>query len=663
MSVRARLATVFGLIPTLAIAALSLYRPAELQPVEHAIYDAMLRAVPAVAPNGRVVIVDVDERSLTTVGQWPWRRDLVAMLVSELRKQGAGVVALDIIFAERDRYDGIAVAPDVVLANALAHGGVVLGYGMTFDAGDPGRGPIEQRCTLHPVGLITLGRQDSAAGTPYFQATGAVCSLPMLSKAAGASGFLNAAPDPDGILRRIPLLIELAGRVYPSLGVAAVSKLTGATDLTLRVDHVNASTLLLATPATHGDDGESAASPGTGTASLPPVDVPLDGKGNLLLRYRGGKRTFPYLSAVDVLNGRVSRNMIAGNLVLVGTTALGNREVVSTPLDTLFTGVEVQATVADNLLRRDFVRRHESGVLLETFGVLVLGLATTVLVARGGHASGAAGVLSGTAAMWAGSVWLLSSKGLFVSPLYPSLSLGAALVASIVAGLTVERRRADRARSQREASKRLMVQTLLSLTEIRDKETGRHSRRTQAYTRVLAQELARHPDYADYLTPERVDLLATLAPLHDIGKVGVPDHVLNKPGALTPEEMAEMRLHPVHGRDVILKAERETGIRDDLTLAIAKDIVYTHHERWDGKGYPQGLSGAVIPIPGRVMALVDVYDAVLTRKLYAASLSQEETIALIVKGRGTHFDPAVVDAFLRVAPILASLSESADLND
>src|SRR4029079_12911025 len=112
-------------------------------------------------------------------------------------------------------------------------------------------------------------------------------------------------------------------------------------------------------------------------------------------------------------------------------------------------------------------------------------------------------------------------------------------------------------------SQRLMVQSLLSLTEVRDAETGRHSRRTQQYARVLAVQLSANPAFSDYLTPERIDLLASLAPLHDIGKVGVPDRLLNKPGMLTAEELVEMRKHPVHGRDVILKTEQEVGVRDD----------------------------------------------------------------------------------------------------
>jgi putative two-component system response regulator len=232
----------------------------------------------------------------------------------------------------------------------------------------------------------------------------------------------------------------------------------------------------------------------------------------------------------------------------------------------------------------------------------------------------------------------------------------ATLAVLTLARFMVERRRAVSAGRDAIAAQRLMVQTLLSLTEARDAETGRHSRRTQQYARLLAGPLATHPAFRDYLTSERIDLLASLAPLHDIGKVGVSDRVLNKPGPLTPEEAVEMRSHPELGRDVILRAEARVGVRDDVTLQIAKDIVYTHHERWDGTGYPQGLRGTDIPIPGRIMAVVDVYDAVRARSLYSACRSHEETVDLIVKGKHSHFDPDVVDAFLSVSASFEAVS-------
>jgi adenylate cyclase len=312
--------------------------------------------------------------------------------------------------------------------------------------------------------------------------------------------------------------------------------------------------------------------------------------------------------------------------------------------------VEIQATVADNLLAQDFLRRSALGTTLETLVVFALGVAMAALVARIGVGPGLAAASASVVALWCGSGWLLSTQGLFLSPLSSTAAVVGAAAAMTLAKVKVERGRADQASHEKTAAQRLMVQALLSLTEVRDAETGRHSRRTQQYARLLAEQLATQPEFHSYLTRERIDLLASLAPLHDIGKVGVPDHVLNKPGALTPEEQAEMRRHPALGREVILKAEGRVGVRDDATLQMAKDIVYTHHERWDGGGYPQGLKGDAIPVAGRVMAVVDVYDAVHARALYSASMSHDDTVALIVNGKGTHFDPAVVDAFLTVAP-------------
>jgi putative two-component system response regulator len=272
---------------------------------------------------------------------------------------------------------------------------------------------------------------------------------------------------------------------------------------------------------------------------------------------------------------------------------------------------------------------------------------------------GAAVAAGGLIAFWFGAVWLLASRGVFVSALFPTLGWTASFAMVSLASFIVERRRATTAGTERTAARTLMIQAMLSLTEVRDAETGRHSRRTQRYTKLLAEALSSHPRFREYLTPERVELLAGLAPLHDIGKVGVPDSVLNKPGALTPDELAEMRRHPVYGRDVILKAEQNALVRDDEVLSLAKAIVYTHHERWDGTGYPDGIKGEAIPIPGRIVAVVDVYDAVTTRTLYKPSMPHDKAIAFIVSGKGTHFDPDVIEAFVRVAVAFKAASDEA----
>jgi adenylate cyclase len=620
-----RLVLLCGLLPTILVAVVSLCRPPFFANLEYAAYDRLLRAAPTRPPGGRIVIVDVDERSLSAIGQWPWRRDIVARLIARLRGLGASTIALDVIFAESDRSEAAGVNPDRALADTLRAGGVVLGYAMTFEQPSS----RSTACVQHPLGIALIRRGDETADDPFFQATGAICSLPILTEAAGASGFLNAAPDPDGRLRRVPLLLALGGRVHPGLALAAVIAGTGAHDISVRVHNVNAASLLL--------DHRT---------------VPLDGKSNLLVRYRGPKHTFPYVSAADVLNGEAGPEAFKDKIVFVGTTALGTREVVATPIDTLFAGVEVQATVADNLLQEDFIRRPEYGPALETQIVLGLGIFAALLVGRLGLAWGGLGVAICLAVVWGGAVALMSGSGAFVSPVFPTLGLISAYGAMAIARLIVERRRADQSGHDRIMSQRLMVQTLLSLTEARDLETGRHSRRTQQYARIIGGQLATHPEFKGYLTPERLELLASLAPLHDIGKVGVPDRLLHKPGPLTDEEMVEMRKHPLHGRDVIVQAERDAGAADDVILAMAKDIVYTHHEKWDGTGYPQGLRGAAIPIVGRVISLVDVYDAITSHRVYRGPMSHDDAVAFIVERKGTHFDPVVVDAFVEIAAVL-----------
>ena len=194
----------------------------------------------------------------------------------------------------------------------------------------------------------------------------------------------------------------------------------------------------------------------------------------------------------------------------------------------------------------------------------------------------------------------------------------------------------------------MILHALTSLTETRDYETGAHLVRCSRYARALGETLASHPKFRKFLTPETVDLIARLAPIHDIGKVGVADRTLRKSGPLSDEEREEMSRHPIYGRDVIARTEERVGVRDDFLLKLAKEIVYSHHERWDGSGYPEGLGGEAIPVAGRMVALVDVYDALSSARVYKGALPHDEVVQAIAAGRGVHFDPEMVDAFLRI---------------
>lgn len=191
------------------------------------------------------------------------------------------------------------------------------------------------------------------------------------------------------------------------------------------------------------------------------------------------------------------------------------------------------------------------------------------------------------------------------------------------------------------------ILAMASLAETRDNDTGNHLRRTQHYIRLLGEQLMSHPRFSAFLSRDVVRTLYKCAPLHDIGKVGIPDAVLLKPGRLDAEELAVMRRHPELGRNAILSAQETTG-EEVAFLEIALDIVYSHHEKWDGTGYPEGLVGDAIPIAARLMALADVYDALISERVYKSGYSHERASEIIAEGRGSHFDPEVVDAFFAV---------------
>ena len=187
---------------------------------------------------------------------------------------------------------------------------------------------------------------------------------------------------------------------------------------------------------------------------------------------------------------------------------------------------------------------------------------------------------------------------------------------------------------------------MASLAETRDQETGFHIRRTQHYIRALCEKLASNSKFKAFLTDEVIELLFKSAPLHDIGKVGVPDSILKKRGPLTPSEIKTMERHAIFGRDAILLAEKQLG--STSFLRFAREITHSHHEKWDGSGYPEGLRGPEIPISGRLMALADVYDALISKRVYKDAFPHEEASRIIINNRGTHFDPDMVDAFVEI---------------
>ncbi len=191
------------------------------------------------------------------------------------------------------------------------------------------------------------------------------------------------------------------------------------------------------------------------------------------------------------------------------------------------------------------------------------------------------------------------------------------------------------------------ILAMASLAETRDSDTGNHIRRTQYYVQALAKNLQRHPRFSHFLTDRNITTLFKSAPLHDIGKVGIPDRILLKPGRLDAFEFEIMKTHTTVGRDAIAHAERSLGTNVAF-LSLAKEIALSHQEKWDGSGYPEGLAGDAIPISARLMALADVYDALISRRVYKDGMSHEQAFEIIFANKGSHFDPDIVDSFVLI---------------
>jgi len=322
-----------GAAVVVLVVCIFLVRPGPVARVDDKVFDLLTGLVSRGKPSGRVVIVEIDEKSLAELGRWPWPRDLLGLLVRRILDRGAATVVLDMMFHEEDRgtpsarpakgnaYLGSSTNDDV-LAGVLSEKPVVLGYAFRFD----GAPASPSTCVLQPLPLAVIGPNESW-GTAFFHAPGALCSVPQLSKAAAGNGFLNAAPDSDGKLRRVPLVMESGEQQYASLALSAFNVYQRVSSMQLILNKREASRLRVGTQV-----------------------IRLEGPSSMRLRFYGARRTFPYISAASVLKDRLPKEILQGKIAIIGGSALGLPNPVVTALDPQFPEVEVQATAIDNLL-------------------------------------------------------------------------------------------------------------------------------------------------------------------------------------------------------------------------------------------------------------------------------------------------------------------------
>lgn len=623
-----------GLLLTSGAILLYLFPPLFLQQTEYLMYDNLLASRISPPQTTVPVMVGIDDASLKIYGQWPWPRYRIAALVQRLNGLGADVVALDFIMPEADR-----TSPEVImleqqrdfgakisesrfaqqdgnsqqLAKALSEGKSILGYYFDFNNNLPGTPEL-------PEEMVVVSSNTNQIAWP--KPVGVLRSIPTLTSAASCEGFTNAQHDLDGVLRRVPIMAYYQGKYFPSLAFGALLK--AASDRKIRLPNDGSENVLI----------------------WGKRQIPLDRSGNIMIDFRSGSNVFQYISAKDILSGAPTTVDLHGKILFIGAWAQGLGDIHQIPGGQTLSGLQVHATIVDNILSGTFISRPDWSRGAELFAILLLGITATGLFCRTGFVISLLTVFAGVAAVYLGSRQLLISEGIYLSPLMPIAVL--LLVMSVLSLIKygIEARNVlQRNRDLIEAQDAIII-SMSSLAEARDEETGGHILRTKYYVEILARQLATLPTYNN-LDENIIDLLAKSAPLHDIGKVGIPDYILHKPTPLSEEEYEIMKTHTLIGADALNRAISGTAHPENLDfLRFAQQMIESHHEKWDGSGYPHGLKGTDIPLAGRLMALADVYDALVSRRVYKRDYSHEEAKEIILGEAGQYFDPDVIAAFV-----------------
>ncbi|WP_319584927.1 adenylate/guanylate cyclase domain-containing protein [uncultured Pseudodesulfovibrio sp.] len=408
-----------GVSVTIIIMALYISQPKFLHLLNLKIYDNYLRQYHQPAATQVPVIIDLDEKSLSELGQWPWPRYRVALLLKYLTAYGATAVASDIIFSEPDRTSPAIMQQDVkrelridmdftglpkdlmdydrLLAYNLRGGPYILGYDFNH-----GITPKEHDCLVRPAKVAVLSPPDAPSPHDFLlKGEGMICPIPVLAEAAPESGFITTTPDLDSVYRRVPLLYSYDGQFYPSLALATLMQATDRENIVLKMSPV-----------------------GIESIRFNDMVIPTDARGQLLINYRGPSRTFEYISASDVLNRKLAPGSLRGRIAFIGTSASGLKDIRATPLDPGFPGVEAHATIVDNILSGQLLSVPDWAPGLEFLGMLAGGLVTTFLLMWARASWIILPVLCMGGAMWYGSVLFYQEQRFFISPMYSYINLG-----------------------------------------------------------------------------------------------------------------------------------------------------------------------------------------------------------------------------------------------
>ncbi len=413
-----------GFTITLIVAATYVFKPVYFKLLENKLYDVFLLNAHSKYKETRVAIVNIDEYSLETFGQWPWPRYRVALLLKKIQMAGALAVGNDILFGEPDgtspavikkilkrdlhidvEFKGLPpelMDNDQLFSNVLGTGPFTLGYSFYFKGDEIN---ARQAPGLPRLKISEVRQAGAAAAMTYMISAGHVIPpLPDFLKQCPYAGFMNTLTDSDGVLRRVPLLISWQGKIYPHLSLA---------------------TLLVALKGRIPDPMVKVSRGGIESLKIGNTIVPLEAGGSVLVNYKGPSHTFPYLSAGHVLEDKIPPGFLENKIVFLGSSAAGLMDIRVSPLDEVFPGVEVNATIVDNILNQDFITIPDWIPGMELFLILFWGIVTTFLIGWADARLMLPVMLMLAAGAWYSSLWFLKTRQIWVSPFFPILGLAA----------------------------------------------------------------------------------------------------------------------------------------------------------------------------------------------------------------------------------------------
>ncbi|MCK4440534.1 MAG: CHASE2 domain-containing protein, partial [Sulfurovaceae bacterium] len=563
-----------------------------VQIIDYLLYDFTVgKFYQEAKQDSYVVIVDIDEKSIESLGQWPWSRVIDAQLINKIELGSPSAIGINIIFPEIDKTSPIFIHKfyktffdvdinfdnlpkllkdnDKLLIRAIDSSNVVVPIYLDKY---PNRYKYCENISYQNNYL-------SQIYTP-FKAPYILCNHQKLQEYIKNFGFINAESDSDGIFRRIPLFMSYRDKIFPSFALATLLSI----DSNIKIVKKNQLELL-----------ERKIDMNSDTTVLINPNTPMP----------------KVVSAIDVLMGNISTKIFIGKIVLLGSSVIGLNSKYILANKQKISSTQIHASIIENILSNSLITQPNFYKKVNIYISLILSLFIIIMLSK----------------RWYISILILFIIIILLSLIYLFVGYKNHIYISIGYLLTpfliyffimttffivinsVQHKRFYKELIDSHVS---TVESITFIVAIRDDETGEHLKRTKLYIKELAQYLYNQKQYPNILNKKYIENIYHASPLHDIGKLGIPDNILKKPGKFTPEEYEIMKQHPRLAKEAIEKAMRHYDKNDFLNIAY--NIAYYHHERWDGKGYPVGLKGDDIPLEAQLMSIADVYDALVTKR-------------------------------------------------